>query len=131
MDYRPSKLQFTQTSISPYFSNGELIHGEINKIKSLWSWNRSEALNKFLPLEVRQDNYDGKMYCNNNRRLYMFRVLENEGYVTTVKVSLIFLNNVGMTHSGIENGFTTLTWPSRVKTIDLKSPNNDKKLHTT
>ena len=87
MKYRPSQLNFTQTTISPYFSYGKLIHSEIDDIKSQWSWNRSSAMEKFLPLEIREDNYDGKLYCNNNRRLYMFRVLEKQGYVTTVNVS--------------------------------------------
>jgi len=44
-------------------------------------------MNEFLPLEVGLDKYDNKWYCNNNRRLYMFRVLEKQGFVSEIEVS--------------------------------------------
>ena len=89
--FRPSQLQFTQDSIKPYFENGNSIHEEIDRIKSMWSWSRNDAMQQFQPLEVAQDRYDFNWYCNNNRRLYMFRVLEKHGYVTEIKVSHIVL----------------------------------------
>jgi len=87
MNIPPSSLRFTQDSIAANFTSGDNINQEIEKIKSLWSWQRESAVSEFEPLEIDQDRYDGRWYCNDNRRLYMFRVLEKQGYVSTVRVS--------------------------------------------
>ncbi|CAK8688410.1 uncharacterized protein LOC143460312 [Clavelina lepadiformis] len=81
---RPSELLFTQTTISSTFTNGTSIHDLIDKIKR-----EREYDSGLLPLEVARDRYDGELYCNNNRRLYLFRVLEKEGYISKIRVKVV------------------------------------------
>ena len=83
----PSHLLFTVDSILPTFPGGTSIHKEIEQIKETWfDFRRKNAMEKFLPLEVGKDSLNGNWYCNNNRKLYFFRVLEKEGLVGRVRV---------------------------------------------
>ncbi|XP_076814776.1 uncharacterized protein LOC143460959 [Clavelina lepadiformis] len=76
---RPSDLLFTQTSISPNFSNGQNINNVVEQIRR-----NPQLAESFQPLEIAQDRYNHRWYCNDNRRLYMFRALERLHCITYV-----------------------------------------------
>nr|XP_039249162.1 uncharacterized protein LOC120326874 [Styela clava] len=76
---KPSEIRFSQDDIAPNFTNGENIHEVIGEIL------RGEtSVYPFQPISVWYEN--GSWYSENNRRLYMFRVLEYEGKVNDICV---------------------------------------------
>lgn len=81
---RPSELLFSQTSIKSTLTNGDSIPELIRQISS----GRRGIDPSWLPLNVAQDKYNGKWYSQDNRRLYIFRVLEKKGLVDRIKVSI-------------------------------------------
>ena len=86
----PGKLLFTKASISPTLPNGKSIHPEINRIKSTWLERRREnALKEYMPLHVYIDD-TGKIYCNDNEKLYMCRALEKQGSISEVEVRVCY-----------------------------------------
>ena len=84
---RPSDLRFTQDTIKAEFENGENVNNKIRELCGLDSYTLALRLQSFQPLEVAKCRNDGQWYCNNNRRLYMFRALEFAGKLHSVKVS--------------------------------------------
>ena len=88
--HRPSELYFTKENIKAYFDSGATLHAEIERIKKLSGWwifnKRDPALELYMPLEVGKCRGDKRLFCNNNRKLYLFRVLQKQGCIETVKV---------------------------------------------
>ena len=81
---RPTDLLFSQTTIKSTMSRGEYIPTLIETIKSTRSYDKD-----WVPIEIAQDRNNGRWYSQDNRRLYIFRVLEVSGYVSTVPVSIL------------------------------------------
>ncbi|XP_076813152.1 uncharacterized protein LOC143459767 [Clavelina lepadiformis] len=79
----PSDLLFTQTDISPTFTNGQNINEMVEQIRR-----NPQLAESFQPLEIAQDRYNRRWYCNDNRRLYMFRALERLHCITHVKTKV-------------------------------------------
>ena len=94
----PGKLLFTKASILPTFQNGISIHAEINRIKSTWFKRRREnALKEYMPLHVYEDD-TGKIYCNDNRKLYMCRALGKQGSISKVEVRVCYCLFMSIVH---------------------------------
>lgn len=75
----PSSILFSQNDISPKLTRGDSLHGIIDEIKS-----DERSIMDFLPMQVA--NVGGKCYTENNRTLYICRVLECEKMISTVEV---------------------------------------------
>ncbi|XP_077968169.1 uncharacterized protein LOC144422162 [Styela clava] len=76
---KPSDIRFSQDSIAPNFSNGNSIHGVIDEILK-----GETSVCPFEPISIWKEG--DLWYSENNRRLYMFRVLECKGNITDVDV---------------------------------------------
>ena len=96
--FRPSQLLFSQTSIKSTLSDGEHIPTLIHNI----SIGRTPIDPTWEPLDVAKDRLDGKYYCQNNRRLYIFRVLEKKGVRNQVRVR-ICLFSLLFSHAKYQN----------------------------
>ena len=106
----PSKIRFMHHSINPKFRNGRSLEDTINKIqKGLMSVNE-------LPT-IRVVRKNGFYYAFDNRRLYVYRVLEYRGRLTRIKVNLAPLSQYqprrfSTSNNGesviLKNGETTL-----------------------
>ena len=81
---RPTDLLFSQTTIKSTMSRGEFIPTLIENIKRTGRYDRD-----WVPIEIAKDSNNGRWYSQDNRRLYIFRVLEVSGYVSTVPVSIL------------------------------------------
>ena len=80
----PCDLLFSQTSISSTLTRGASIPELIDDIARGYRKVDSD----WLPLDVARDRYDGKLYCQDNRRLYIFRVLQRRGRISQIPVTL-------------------------------------------
>ncbi|CAK8688413.1 unnamed protein product [Clavelina lepadiformis] len=80
---RPSDLLFTQTDISPTFTNGQNINEMVEQIRR-----NPQLAESFQPLEIAPDKINLRWYCNDNRRLYMFRALERANCITHVRTKV-------------------------------------------
>jgi len=78
----PSKIRFTQDTISNKFRrNKGSVHEAIDKIRQ-----KKMSVNDFPTIEVIKK--DNKYYSLDNRRLYIFRVLEKEGLLRDVPITI-------------------------------------------
>ena len=81
MELRPSKIRFMHHSINPKFRNGKSVEDTIRRIQQgLMNVNE-------LPT-IRVVRKDGFYYAFDNRRLYVYRVLEHRGKLNRIRVKL-------------------------------------------
>jgi len=95
---KPSEILFSKPTIKPILSGGDNIHSLIEQIGSGYRLCDRD----WFPLEVAKDETDGKWYTLNNRRLYIFRVLEKLGRLNEVEVIYLFIKPVNGSFSLIE-----------------------------
>ena len=86
---KPSEIRFTHDSIQPHFQN--LRHPHLNQtiddiVSGRMSWM------DFPTIEVAE--FQNELYSINNRRLYVFRVLQYEGFLTKIRVKKVSVNNL-------------------------------------
>ena len=79
---KPSKIFYSQDSIKEKFDNGHTICSTLSVCKK-----HSFVRNKIPRIRVCQKN--GKMYTLDNRRLWVFKKLEAEGYITDIPVKTV------------------------------------------
>jgi len=91
----PSAIGFSQDTISRVFRNKESVNGAIDRIFS-----KQLAVEDFPAVSVVWK--DSKFYSIDNRRLYVFRVLQVEGVVSEIPIRLI-----GYDHRSHARKFTT------------------------
>jgi len=82
IELAPSDIRFMQDSIYPSFYGGKRVNDVIEDIYS-----GRTSLNVLPRIEVTKRN--NKYYSLDNRRLYLYRVLEKRGFLSRVKVSLV------------------------------------------
>ena len=81
IELSPSDIRFMQDSISRRFRNGNSVNGTIRKIfKGEWSVH-------CLP-QIRVVNLNGCYFSFDNRRLYVYKVLQHHGFLETVQVNV-------------------------------------------
>ena len=119
MQMHPTNLQFSHSDIKSTLTEGESIPFLIREIKA----GRRRIDQRWLPLEVARDKYDHKWYSQNNRRLYIFRVLELHGYLAggTIPVSKIFKQFEILLYSSIVTFESTKQYKKDNNLIILKS----------
>lgn len=78
----PSAIRFSQKDISPDFTQGDSVHGVIDAIIA-----GRLSIHDFLPINVAV--YNDEYYTENNRTLYVCRVLEYEREISRVEVNLV------------------------------------------
>ena len=86
---RPTELLFSQTTIKSSLTRGEYIPDVIQKIDRTGDLDQS-----WFPIEIARDRYDGRWYAQNNRRLYILRVLEVRGRIGSITVSTLFQHTI-------------------------------------
>ena len=80
----PSDIRFSQSDIKYSFTQGDDVHEVIDNIKRGWL-----SIQDFLPMNVAF--YNGRWYTENNRTLYVCRVLQYEGKLKKVEVKEVSL----------------------------------------
>lgn len=78
----PSSIRFSQNDIRATFTHGDKVHDVIDRIKE-----NVLSLDAFLPMDVALTR--GKFFTGNNRTLYVCRVLQYEGLISTVTVRVV------------------------------------------
>ncbi|KAL3877301.1 hypothetical protein ACJMK2_035031 [Sinanodonta woodiana] len=79
---RPSDIRYTQESISCRFQNGQNIGTVIKEIMN------GECKLSDIP-EIKVMVKDGVYYSADNRRLYIFKILEAKGLCSNISVKLV------------------------------------------
>ena len=81
IELRPSKIRFMHYSINPRFRNGRGLEDTIRRIQ--------QGLMSVYELPtIRVVRKDGFYYAFDNRRLYVYRVLEYRGRLNRIRVKL-------------------------------------------
>jgi hypothetical protein len=80
VDIDPSVVYFQHSKIKPVFSDGKEIDSTIDEIK------KDINVLKKIPLIQIYVDLDGNYFSLNNRRLYAFKKLREEGYLSTVSM---------------------------------------------
>lgn len=78
----PSIIRYQHSKIKPVFSDGKLIDATIESIR-----NKEISVDDIPHIHVLIDK-DENYYSLNNRRLYVFKKLHEEGLIKTIKVRL-------------------------------------------
>ena len=81
IELAPSQIRFMHRSINSKFSNGDSLDETINKIDL-------GLLNVYDLPKIRVVKRNGFYYAFDNRRLYVYRVLQYRGKLDTVRVYL-------------------------------------------
>ena len=81
-ELNPKNIRFTQSDVSPYFSNGARVDGLINQLKA------GTISPKDLP-PIQTVYYDGKLFALDNRRLLAY----NTAGVAKVPTEVISLKD--------------------------------------
>ena len=81
IELAPSQIRFMHRSINPKFSNGDSLDETIYKIDLGW-------MNVYDLPKIRVVKRNGFYYAFDNRRLYVYRVLQYRGKLDTVTVYL-------------------------------------------
>ena len=81
IELQPSKIRFMHHSINPKFRNRRSLEDTINKIQQ-----GLMSVNDLPTIRVVRKN--GFYYAFDNRRLYVYRVLEYRGRLNRIKVNL-------------------------------------------
>ena len=81
IELRPSKIRFMHDSINPNFRSGQSLEDTINRIQ------QGHMSVYDLP-KIRVVRKDGFYYAFDNRRLYVYRVLEHRGRLNRIRVNL-------------------------------------------
>ena len=81
LELAPSKIRFMHDRIKDRFSNGVTLYDTINSIES-------GSMNVYDLPKIRVVRRNGFYYAFDNRRLYVYRVLEHRGKLDKVKVKL-------------------------------------------
>ena len=81
MKLAPSKIRFMHDRITSKFSNRATLNDTINRIES-------GSMNVYDLPKIRVVRRNGFYYAFDNRRLYVYRVLEHRGMLDKVKVKL-------------------------------------------
>ncbi|XP_026695147.2 uncharacterized protein LOC113475298 [Ciona intestinalis] len=79
---KPSDIRFSKEFIPARFSNRDEINGVIAKLTL-----HPKLLNT-IPMIVVSNRNTGEWHSQNNRRLYMFRVLERNGILDQIQVEI-------------------------------------------
>ena len=83
MFLKPSEIRFSREEIPSRFSDFGEIHQVIGKLLI------HPKLINTVPLMTVSNRNDGEWHSENNRRLYVFRVLEKKGVLETIQVRLL------------------------------------------
>lgn len=78
---RPSEILFSREEIPSRFANFGELHQVVGKLIT------HPKLINTIPLITVSNRNDGEWHSENNRRLYVFRVLEKKGALEEVQVS--------------------------------------------
>ena len=81
IELRPSKIRFMHDRINPNFRSGQSLEDTINRIQ------QGHMSVYDLP-KIRVVRKDGFYYAFDNRRLYVYRVLEHRGRLNRIRVKL-------------------------------------------
>lgn len=79
---KPSEIYFSQDSIKNTFDNGQSIHDTLKKCQE-----DPMAIHQIPTMRVCMKN--GKWFTLDNRRLWIFRRLEEGGHITNVDVNVV------------------------------------------
>ena len=79
---KPSQIYYSQNSINERFDNGYTIYATLNACK-----NHPFVIYEIPPIRVCKK--DGKWYTLDNRRLWVFKRLEEQGHVDSVRIKKV------------------------------------------
>lgn len=79
---KPSQIYYSQNSINEKFDNGYTIYATLNACK-----NHPFVIYEIPPIRVCKK--DGKWYTLDNRRLWVFKRLEERGHVDSVRIKQV------------------------------------------
>lgn len=79
---KPSQIYYSQNSINEKFDNGYTIYATLNACK-----NHPFVIYEIPPIRVCKK--DGKWYTLDNRRLWVFKRLEEQGHVDSVRIKQV------------------------------------------
>ena len=100
---RPRDIRYSQNSISCEFSSGETIWGALNKLED----GTMQATD--LPT-IRVCERNGKWYTADNRRLWLFKSLENSGKLYDIAVNVgLFEVDIGLSKFTTRNDGRSVT----------------------
>lgn len=81
-EINPSIIRFQHSKIKPVFSDGKSIESSYNEVKS-----NIEILENIPKILVKYDN-EGNYYSFNNRRLFLYKRLYDDGLIKSIQVRL-------------------------------------------
>lgn len=81
-EINPSIIRFQHSKIKPVFSDGKSIESSYNEVKS-----NIEVLENIPKILVKYDN-EGNYYSFNNRRLFLYKRLYDDGLIKCIQVRL-------------------------------------------
>ena len=82
MRLKPSEIFYSQDSISNKFNNGDTIDSTLNEC-------RYNSFKVALIPNIRVCQKNGRWYTLDNRRLWIFKRLEEEGRITDIEVDTV------------------------------------------
>ena len=108
----PSIIRFQHSKIKPIFSDGKSIEESFKQIKE-----NIKILDTIPKIQVKYDN-NGNYYTLNNRRLYLYKKLKDEGIIKTIKVRLDKLNDKETKRYNVDNCSLTAKFMFNIKNKD-------------
>ena len=99
---KPSNIYYSQDSIKDKFDNGYTIYGTYNACVK-----HTFVIDKIPTIRVCQ--IGGKFYTLDNRRLWVFRKLEANGYITNIPVRTVSRSQLPDRKFTTTNGGTDVT----------------------
>ncbi|CAI9741457.1 Hypothetical predicted protein [Octopus vulgaris] len=108
MELRPSEIRYTQCSIQPKFSGGASLQKTVNDIVA-----GRIKIEDFPPITVAP--HEGNYHSLDNRRLWVFKRLEDRGRCSKIKVKVSSVNLKRHRKFTTTNGGTSIKIKGRKK----------------